>query len=287
MEECAEAVPMPIPRSDDGAHATEWNDFDSLIMRARQAHDVEVRRLENEVQSLRQRLEAVCGDRQSLCANGLAKRADLPVDPEMIHIGTEESVPNPKVSPGVLFDVYEGPADIPVRQPRYGEQLDKPASLPLRPPRQSDNLGANVDAAVRPSSRSEFSDFQARSLSRIHTNTKGTEESVNFLSRLVAHPGFEVFICTIIILNGAVLAAEAQYQGFDLAVRTGHDSAGGVSSDVWPHGEAFFQACEWTFGIIYLFEVVVKILAERREFVRDFWNLFDLALVVFWLSLPL
>lgn len=275
---------MRVRCSDDEADATNSSDFNSLIMRARQAHDVDIRRLESEVQSLRQRLAAARGDMQDSCANTLAKRADSPVDPDMILMITEESLPNPRASPHVLSDVaHEGSVDI-LRQPGEGEKLDNQGSLaPAPSPKQPDNLRGSIDTSSRLSQVTKTSDFglMARSMSRVRTWNATQESSV--LKRLVSHPGFEVFICAIIILNGVVLAAEAQYQGFDLAVWTGHDSAGGVSSDVWPHGEDFFRVCEWTFGVIYLLEVVVKLAAERREFFRDCWNLFDLSLVAFWL----
>jgi len=79
------------------------------------------------------------------------------------------------------------------------------------------------------------------------------------------------------------MALEAQYQGFDLAVRTGHASADGLSSDVWPWGDVSFEVCDWIFGIIFSLEVAVRIVALRSEFVQDSWYWLDLSLVVLWM----
>jgi len=103
------------------------------------------------------------------------------------------------------------------------------------------------------------------------------------LYRFVQHPGFEMFIACVIVLNGVVMALEAQYQGFDLAVWTGHASADGFSSDVWPFGGLVFELCDWVFGVIFSLEVAVRMLALRSEFVEDYWNWTDLALVVLWM----
>jgi hypothetical protein len=99
---------------------------------------------------------------------------------------------------------------------------------------------------------------------------------------LVQHHCFDLLVNCLIIMNGAVMAAEAQYEGFDLAVWTGHASASGPASDVWPHGAAVFFWCEWVFGAAFALECFLKIVALRVQFFREWWDWLDLALVLLW-----
>jgi len=210
----------------------EGGDFDSLLARARQAHDLEIRRLQDQVRSLQEELAALRGDEQASRADALDERADPP----------------------------------------------KEAAL-------NGQEAAMKDHEPRMSRRSASPRFHPPSLQlskRQGLQQKESEPAESVAHRIIAHPAFEIVIVCVIVMNAAVMAAEAQYIGFDLAVQTGHESADGISSDVWPHGEAVFEVCDWVFGVIFTFEILVKILALRCQFFRDCWCLIDLVVVLAW-----
>lgn len=105
----------------------------------------------------------------------------------------------------------------------------------------------------------------------------------NSLGRIVTAPAFEVSVAVAIVANGLLLAAEAQYVGFNLAEYTGHASADGHSAEVWPHASEVFDVLHWVFGVIFTIEIILKIAGLRREFAYDAWNWIDLTIVLFWL----
>jgi len=99
----------------------------------------------------------------------------------------------------------------------------------------------------------------------------------------VAHnPRTEVFISLVIVLNGVIIAAEAQYEGYDLAIWTGHASASGSADAMWPTARTAFVVLNWLFGIFFTVEIIFTIAALRTSFARDVWNWFDLFIVLVW-----
>ncbi|CAK0883495.1 unnamed protein product [Prorocentrum cordatum] len=283
---------MPVPGSDENVCVREGSDFASLILLARQAHHSEVRCLEDEVQSLRKRLTAICGDRQSPCVDMHAKRADSPVDPEPTQMGTEERFPDRKTSADAQSAEDENSAGMFPYDPRFPNPLNSQERDRTASPEEGNTrtiehgrMSTLVPTLSRREKRvSTWKDLskilqQSARYKRSHLDSLATQ---GVLGRLVHDPMFEVFITSAILLNGAVMAAEAQYQGFDLAVWTNHESASRVSADVWPHGETIFEACEWIFGLIFLFEIMLKLVATRIKFFRGCLNCIDLAVVTFW-----
>ncbi|CAK0895450.1 unnamed protein product [Prorocentrum cordatum] len=263
------------------------DNFDGLMMRTRQAHQLEIRCLQCEVQSLRKRLAAASRDRNAR-VDALAKRADLPVDPELVYMVIEEPFPGQKEAstdaPSHVADrasagLSESPSGRPGPQ-RGHEGGGKPAQQEGamrggQTRRASAPLSANVKRQVT------WADSLVHSV-KYQRHVVESLRTRSALTRLIQHPGFEVLVASVIVLNGAVMAAEAQYQGFNLAVWTGHDAAGRASSEVWPHGAAVFLACEWIFGVFFLVEIIIRIAAERLQFLRDYWNCLDLLVVALW-----
>lgn len=64
-------------------NARVGGDFSDLIARAKRAHNSEVKCLQQELQSLRERLALTCGDEQNSCADSPVKR-DPPTLPVRI-----------------------------------------------------------------------------------------------------------------------------------------------------------------------------------------------------------
>ncbi|CAK0797250.1 unnamed protein product [Prorocentrum cordatum] len=205
---------------------TESGGFDSLFARAKQAHDLEIRRLQDKVRSLQEKLAAPRGDEQTSRADALAERADPP----------KETALN-------------------------GQEAERMSGLSASPRFYPPSLQMSKRQGIQ---------------------QKKSDSAESVAHRIIAHPAFEIVMVCVIVMNAAAMAAEAQYIGFDLAVQTGHESADGISSDVWPHGEAVFDVCDWVFGVFFTFEIVVKILVLRCQFVRDRWCWIDLVVVLAW-----
>ena len=96
------------------------------------------------------------------------------------------------------------------------------------------------------------------------------------LHRIVVSWQFEVLFAVLITLNALVLMAERQVQG----LRT-REILHGLEGD-WAAADAVFNVLEWLFGILFCVEILMKIAVLKTDFVRLWWNSFDLLVVVFW-----
>lgn len=112
---------------------------------------------------------------------------------------------------------------------------------------------------------------------------KALEAEISIFQKVVMHPSFEVFFAILIVVNGILMAVEAQYKGFELGVATGFLSDGDAEG-IWPHAETAFEVCGWIFGVLFCLEITAKLIALRRKFFVDFWNIIDLGVVLTWLT---
>jgi len=103
------------------------------------------------------------------------------------------------------------------------------------------------------------------------------------LKRFVTSFHFDVTFAILILMNTCVMAAEVQYKGFDNAVFVGHLGETTAAKDKWPNAPTYFAVLEYLFGIIFTFEVGIKILGLRKAFLKTPWNWFDSVIVAFWL----
>jgi voltage-gated sodium channel len=101
--------------------------------------------------------------------------------------------------------------------------------------------------------------------------------------RLVTHPAFEGIVASIIMFNVLVMAAQIQYNGFDIGYSLKYRWYDSSAEDTWTGGQTVFQMFDYVFGIIYISELLIKVHAFRLQWVRDFWNVFDALIVGFWL----
>jgi len=145
------------------------------------------------------------------------------------------------------------------------------------PSYSKDSLGG------RPSDRSNSKDGSGlRDSAKRRKTIELENRRKGILWRWASSPILEVVSATVITMNGLFMAAEAQYEGFNLAEDTKHHSAQGRSTEVWPHAVEVFQVIHWIFGVFFLLELLLKVGGLRRDFFRDWWNWMDATLVVIW-----
>jgi hypothetical protein len=82
----------------------------------------------------------------------------------------------------------------------------------------------------------------------------------NALIALTNHPFFDNFIMAVILLNSLILGV--QYYG--------------MSQDVLD----VFEVINSSFMVIFTVEAIVKLIAMKRAYFRDSWNVFDFTVVV-------
>jgi len=247
-----------------GAVASHWlgdeadkenKGFDFLIHRAWAAHSAEIRELQEEVRSLREKLAAAGGNKAN----------------------------TPDELPHSLSDVDSA---VPARMNSTGSALNDEYCTVVKSLMCRSNSAISRDTGVTARAKNVVSHWKQVSREGFGSTPQRRQSQVqpqSMLHRFVQHPWFEMFIAGVIIVNAGVMSAEAQYQGFDLAVWTGHESADGVSSDVWPHAEVVFDIADWMFGTFFVFELTVRIIGLRLRFVQDLWNWVDFSIVAYWL----
>merc|ERR1740121_2962489 len=105
------------------------------------------------------------------------------------------------------------------------------------------------------------------------------------LRALVHSPHFESFFAVLILLNTILITLEFQYQGHKsgaIAEYPGYDKF--EPDDIWPRAAKSFAFFEAVFAIMFVLELVVKIVALRWDFVQQVWNWIDALLVLSWFS---
>ncbi|CAK0909118.1 unnamed protein product, partial [Prorocentrum cordatum] len=245
-------------------------DFRCLIERARAAHDLEVERLRLEVRALRAELLAARGaaapaapcSARVPCADeaGDGRGGAEPRAPSFEPLGAGAAALPPRAAERRL-----GPGGLPEDSP----DAQGPVAASWSPP--SDRRGRGRASPRRPKLRHGRDTLRERSASRQEGR----------LRRLVTSTAFEVAVGVAIILNGVLMCVEAQYDAFGLAEDVGHVSV--RDAQVWPHASDVFGAFDLIFGLVFLVEVILKIVALRSQFVLDAWNWIDLTIVLLWL----
>jgi hypothetical protein len=243
--------------SDVKASPCPDGDFRSLLEQARVAHDLEVEGLKLESRALQRELHAV----RSRLDEHLAAR---PRQSDELAEQAQDNSPSCREDPSAAFR-QEG-------QVSAGSDFFVAQTVPRRP-RASTSSGASSHNSHH-SSSTVFQHAASRSSLVLERGKLWT---------IVTAPAFEVTMVVVILMNGVLLAMEAQYKGFSLAENTNHASARGESAEVWPLALEVFNVLSFVFGAIFLVELVLKIAGLRRDFVVDPWNWLDATVVLLWL----
>jgi hypothetical protein len=133
-------------------------------------------------------------------------------------------------------------------------------------------------------------DLEASEDSAESNNGDDETKMVWTLQGFVKSVWFDCFFAGLILMNTLVMAAECQYQGFD--VGHGMNLPGcnfpgckltRSAKSTWPGAEDAFRGLDVFFGCIFTFEVLIKLAVTKRDFVNSSWNWFDACIVCFWL----
>jgi len=108
-------------------------------------------------------------------------------------------------------------------------------------------------------------------------------EAKNCMHGIVLSRGFEISFAVLISVNTVILALEAQWAGFTIGRDLGYPRYDQSSDDTWPGMATVFEVLDWTFGVLFIGEIVAKVVGLRREFIHDWWNWFDTLVVLGWL----
>jgi hypothetical protein len=146
------------------------------------------------------------------------------------------------------------------------------------------------DAAqeVHPYSEDETTKSSTKKLKASFTKElqarKGNDvHHLNQVERFVHGPWFESFFAGLITINAFVMAASTQYSGIDNGFKLNYKGSYQSASNAWPGARETFDVLEYIFGIIFVLELLIKILVFRISFLRSAWNILDTIIVGGWL----
>jgi hypothetical protein len=136
----------------------------------------------------------------------------------------------------------------------------------------SDDDGRAPSPMLSPSRRSEAHSIIGQK----------TIQMDSWLGQAVTSPTFEAAIAALIMANGAVMALDVQYQGLDLGYELGYRRYNVPGSSAWPACRTFLDICNMLFGVIFVLELIAKVIGMQKEWFKDAWNHFDALIVVSW-----
>eukprot|EP00811_Abedinium_folium_P001247 NODE_1113_length_2601_cov_10.129749.p1 GENE.NODE_1113_length_2601_cov_10.129749~~NODE_1113_length_2601_cov_10.129749.p1 ORF type:complete len:764 (-),score=143.03 NODE_1113_length_2601_cov_10.129749:310-2523(-) len=101
----------------------------------------------------------------------------------------------------------------------------------------------------------------------------------SYLRQIVQSGFFEAASAALIVLYAALFALELQHNGIESGYALGIHGYTKRKVDSVAFFSLIFTPLAWAFDIVFLAEVVVRIVGEGRQFVRSRWNMFDLIVV--------
>mmetsp|Transcript_23047 Transcript_23047/g.64332 ORF Transcript_23047/g.64332 Transcript_23047/m.64332 type:complete len:516 (+) Transcript_23047:2-1549(+) len=125
-------------------------------------------------------------------------------------------------------------------------------------------------------------DEVAQRVTRALFNTKRQEQGKTCRQKLaifVEGTRFECVIGMLIIVNGLVMAIEAQHSGLQMGYELQYQW---YTADSWPGVSGVLKGINVFFGIIFSAEVIIKVFAQGGRFFQSGWSLFDFFIVTCW-----
>jgi len=125
---------------------------------------------------------------------------------------------------------------------------------------------------------------EAAEILKLRQSARGASEYHVFeqIEAFVVGPVFESIFAGLIVANALIMAVEAQYHGIELGFVIQYPGSDMKAQDVWPGAQNVFHTLELLFGVIFVFELVVKISVLRLLFLRSPWNWLDFLIVGGW-----
>lgn len=131
-------------------------------------------------------------------------------------------------------------------------------------------------------------DHDQKHKSLLNEEAEPTKGCFRRLKRVVSSVQFNLFFGMIIIINAGVMGAQMEYKGYKAAITLG--LAEGDASD-WPDAQSTFDALELVFTVVFLFELLIRLVADPK-FLCEILNWLDVVVVLtsvlglFGLTLP-
>jgi len=110
------------------------------------------------------------------------------------------------------------------------------------------------------------------------TETQQKRSPCPYVYTVVSSPYFDTFFAVMILCNSAAIAVEAQLRGLEV----GHDLGYNRTSRPSFEGKELFDFLGFLFGLVFTIEIVLRMCGFGRRFWKEFWNLFDTGIVIFW-----
>jgi len=93
---------------------------------------------------------------------------------------------------------------------------------------------------------------------------------------------FEVGSAIVLLMFCVVTAFEMQGEGMSLGYELRYSRYEDPAGSGWPEATITLQILSICFGGIFALEVLIRVLAARKQFVFEWWNIFDLIILAGW-----
>lgn len=106
--------------------------------------------------------------------------------------------------------------------------------------------------------------------------TRRSQQSVRVWNQRLDGQGFDLLIGVMIIANAFVMSTQLEYEGVDTAQKLG------MSTDTndWPGAKMAFLVLQHLFTIIFVLEVIARVLRWGLQYYKSLTNFMDLCIVV-------
>jgi len=93
---------------------------------------------------------------------------------------------------------------------------------------------------------------------------------------------FEMVFALLIFINALVIALEVQYDGLESCYMLQIPGCSVPMAERWPGVKKTLQILDWTFGVIFTLEIIVKVTVQQRRYFLITWNILDLIVMSLW-----
>ncbi|CAE7570252.1 SCN11A [Symbiodinium natans] len=128
--------------------------------------------------------------------------------------------------------------------------------------------------------RSELSNTLRRKSEKTDAKFLGDD----FWLRIATHPLLELVFAICILGHAVMMSAELQYRGITVGHDIEYPHFNQTAEEAMPGATVAFDVLEWTFGVLFMVEAVIKLWGLRCSYFREVWNWFDFALVWLWIA---
>jgi len=103
---------------------------------------------------------------------------------------------------------------------------------------------------------------------------------ISMMEKIVDSNAFEIISIAAIMLNTAVLALQVQYEGLDAGYKLKHMAFNRPADDAWPGARTIFRVFNYLFTVVFILELLTRILVLKRKAFKNGWIWLDTILVM-------